>query len=146
MLTISSGDPIVPVAKRLARELSEAVLKDEAPGEDGFDLSAGLFGVHVSDWLRKTARALLPVPEILPCPFCSNESVGAYQHPEGRWYVACKNLRCSAQSGFSDTREEAIESWNLRTLPQSIVTLKESANFTPATATEAFLKQEIDNL
>ena len=42
----------------LATELAEAVRKDEAPGEGGFDLSAGMFGVHVSQWLRDTAKEL----------------------------------------------------------------------------------------
>jgi len=146
MLIISNGDPIVPIVQQLAKELAEAALKDEAPGGTGSDLSAGLFGEHVSNWLRKTARALIPTPEILPCPFCGNEAVGAYQHQEGGWYVACKRVHCAAQTVHSDTREEAIGSWNLRTLPQSIAALKESANFTPVTVTEAFLKQEIDNL
>lgn len=146
MLIISNGDPIVPIVQQLAKELAEAALKDEAPGGTGFDLSAGLFGEHVSNWLRKTARALIPVSELLPCPFCGNESVKAKQHIEGRWYVACNSIHCSAQSGFSDTREEAVESWNLRTLPRSIAALKEAANFTPVTVTEAFLQQEIENL
>ncbi len=39
----------------LATKLAEAVLADEAPEEGGFDLSAGMFGVNVSKWLRETA-------------------------------------------------------------------------------------------
>ena len=42
----------------LATQLAEAVLKDEAPEEGGFDLSAGMFGRHVSDWIRATAKEL----------------------------------------------------------------------------------------
>jgi hypothetical protein len=42
----------------LATELAEAVMKDEAPEEGGFDLSAGLFGSHVSDWIRAVAKEL----------------------------------------------------------------------------------------
>jgi hypothetical protein len=42
----------------LCTELAEAVAKDEAPEEGGFDLSAGLFGSNVSEWLRKTAEAI----------------------------------------------------------------------------------------
>lgn len=42
----------------LATQLVEAVLKDEAPEEGGFDLSAGLFGRNVSDWIRATAKEL----------------------------------------------------------------------------------------
>jgi len=42
----------------LATQLCDAVLQDEAPGEGGFDLSAGLFGNAVSEWLLQTAREL----------------------------------------------------------------------------------------
>lgn len=42
----------------LATGLAEAVAKDEAPEEGGFDLSAGMFGKHVSDWLRGIAKQL----------------------------------------------------------------------------------------
>ena len=42
----------------LATQLAEAVLKDEAPEEGGFDLSAGMFGRHVSDWIRATVKEL----------------------------------------------------------------------------------------
>lgn len=42
----------------LATQLAEAVLKDESPEEGGFDLSAGMFGRHVSDWIRATAKEL----------------------------------------------------------------------------------------
>lgn len=39
----------------LATGLAEAVLKDERPEEGGFDLSAGMFGRHVSDWIKGVA-------------------------------------------------------------------------------------------
>jgi hypothetical protein len=42
----------------LATGLAEAVMKDEAPEEGGFDLSAGMFGRHVSDWIRSVAKEL----------------------------------------------------------------------------------------
>lgn len=42
----------------LATGLAEAVLKDEAPEVGGFDLSAGMYGPNVSDWLRSVARQL----------------------------------------------------------------------------------------
>lgn len=42
----------------LVTQLAEAVAKDEAPGEGGFDLSAGMLGQHVSEWIRETAREL----------------------------------------------------------------------------------------
>jgi len=45
----------------LATTLAQAVAKDEEPqadGMDGFDLSAGMFGKAVSQWLRETAAAI----------------------------------------------------------------------------------------
>jgi len=43
----------------LATQLMDAVRKDEAPEEGGFDLKSGLFGRHVSDWLRMVAKELV---------------------------------------------------------------------------------------
>lgn len=42
----------------LCTELAEAVSKDEAPDVGGFDISAGLFGPNLSEWLRKTAEII----------------------------------------------------------------------------------------
>lgn len=42
----------------LATQLAEAVAKDEPLEEGGFDLSAGMFGRHVSNWILATARQL----------------------------------------------------------------------------------------
>lgn len=42
----------------LATKLAEAVVKDEAPDAGGFDLSAGMYGEHVSNWLRDVATEL----------------------------------------------------------------------------------------
>jgi hypothetical protein len=39
----------------LATGLAEAVAKDDL-SEDGYDLAAGMFGRHVSDWLRSVAE------------------------------------------------------------------------------------------
>lgn len=44
-----------PEVLALARGLSSAVGRDEAPAEGGFDMSAGLYGTHVSLWLRRLA-------------------------------------------------------------------------------------------
>lgn len=46
------------VVRVLAGGLAEAVLKDEAPEEGGFDLSAGMFGTHCSEWLRGVAATI----------------------------------------------------------------------------------------
>lgn len=42
----------------LAMGLAKAVALDEQPEEGGFDLSAGMFGSHVSAWLREIALKL----------------------------------------------------------------------------------------
>ena len=51
--------PAHPEVLALARGLSQAVERDEAPEEGGFDLSAGLYGTHVSLWLRRLATDTL---------------------------------------------------------------------------------------
>lgn len=48
----------------LATQLAEAVAKDDAEAKDeslpdrGHDIGAGLFGVHVSNWIRALAREI----------------------------------------------------------------------------------------
>lgn len=51
----------------LATGLAAAVLKDEQPGQGGFDISAGMYGTSVSEWLRDVAEHIAgerrPSPE-----------------------------------------------------------------------------------
>lgn len=42
----------------LAIELCEAVRKDETPEEGGCDISAGMYGLNASKWLRSVAGTL----------------------------------------------------------------------------------------
>lgn len=42
----------------LATGLADAYRKDEAPEVGGFDISAGLFGPNVSDWVREVAKEI----------------------------------------------------------------------------------------
>jgi hypothetical protein len=42
----------------LATELAEAVAEDEKPENGGFDISAGMYGPHLSEWLRKVAERI----------------------------------------------------------------------------------------
>jgi hypothetical protein len=42
----------------LANELIEAVRKDELPESGGFDISAGLIGENLSEWLRTVAETV----------------------------------------------------------------------------------------
>ena len=51
--------PAHPEVLALARGLSNAGERDEAPEEGGFDMSAGLYGAHVSLWLRRLATDAL---------------------------------------------------------------------------------------
>jgi len=51
--------PAHPEVLPLARGLSSAVERDEAPTEGGFDMSAGMYGAHVSLWLRRRATDTL---------------------------------------------------------------------------------------
>lgn len=53
----------------LATQLAEAVGKDEAE-PDGFDISAGLFGPHVSAWVRSVADELIRRSHGDPKPKC----------------------------------------------------------------------------
>jgi len=50
----------------LCTGLAEAVTKDEAPEVGGFDLSAGMFGPNVSQWLRDTAKAIDAAAPVAP--------------------------------------------------------------------------------
>lgn len=52
----------------LCTGLAEAVRKDEAPEVGGFDLSAGMFGPHVSDWLRSMAAEVPGAVELTAAP------------------------------------------------------------------------------
>lgn len=54
----------------LATTLSEAAVKDEV---EGFDIGAGLFGEHLSEWLRNTAEEISDEKRPAPIPdwFCN---------------------------------------------------------------------------
>lgn len=58
----------------LCTELAEAVNKDEQPEAGGCDVSAGMFGPHLSEWLRKLAEQLTnenrPVAKV-QLPYCA---------------------------------------------------------------------------
>lgn len=49
----------------LATQLAEAYAKDEDPAEGGFDISAGMFGTHVSAWVKDVADQLATSQEAL---------------------------------------------------------------------------------
>ena len=42
----------------MATQIAEAVAKDETPEAGGCDISAGLYGPHLSQWIRETATLL----------------------------------------------------------------------------------------
>lgn len=52
--------------------------------------------------------------EIKPCPFCGGE---AKLQRFGRfYYISCENENCEClvESGYMNTEESAVESWNRR--------------------------------
>lgn len=70
----------------LALGLANAVAEDEKDTTDGFDMSAGVFGLAVSQWLRGVARDLAdararieelekPINMILHCPACLEQHI-----------------------------------------------------------------------
>jgi hypothetical protein len=65
----------------LCTGLVDAVNKDEAPEVGGFDLSAGLLGPNISQWLRDTAKVIdeghpaTPIDMVLHCPKCHAQHV-----------------------------------------------------------------------
>lgn len=77
----------------LATGLAEAVLKDEAPEQGGFDLSAGLFGTHVSAWVRGIADDFVSetTPGTLPV---TDNNITDYWYDHYR-----KNGHCSLCGG-----------------------------------------------
>lgn len=91
----------------LATDLAAAVLRDEQNGE-GFDLSAGMFGVNVSAWLREVAAVMTMVqhpppplsPAIAQMPFMQMDppSVG---EPNGLLCALCGEPQTITPSGAS---------------------------------------------
>lgn len=58
----------------LALGLANAVAEDEKDG--GFDLSVGMFGLAVSQWLRGVATDLQkPIDMVLHCPKCHKQHI-----------------------------------------------------------------------
>lgn len=80
----------------LALGLANAVAEGEKDTPDGFDMSAGMFGLAVSQWLRGVAQDLAdararieelekPIDMILHCPACLEQHIDEPQthQPEG---------------------------------------------------------------
>lgn len=53
--------------------------------------------------------------EIIYCPFCSGFEQRVKHSSRWGWFVSC---RCGAAGPSSHTREEAIELWNTRGVPE----------------------------
>lgn len=86
----------------LAKQLAEAVAKDEAPEEGGFDLSAGLFGRHVSSWLHLTGATIATHATKQPV---------AFQQRVKFWILSCFGVEISNDKVERNHRflEEALE-------------------------------------
>lgn len=48
--------------------------------------------------------------KLKPCPFCGNSDI--YLAGYSVYWCECKN--CKAETGAHNTKESAIESWNMR--------------------------------
>lgn len=53
------------------------------------------------------------------CPFCNEEAHIHYMIGLGRWVVICRD--CKASTRDCSDRNEAIEAWNKRDMPPSVV-------------------------
>lgn len=87
----------------LATGLADAVRKDEAPEEGGFDLSAGMFGAHVSAWIRATADDFIK---------CSDTPVKrSFQARVSDWMLECFGERIALDTTERNHRflEESLE-------------------------------------
>ncbi len=54
--------------------------------------------------------------ELKPCPFCGGESSKIISYKSGRdlcWYIVCSE--CFVTTDNYETKELAIEAWNMRT-------------------------------
>lgn len=52
--------------------------------------------------------------ELKPCPFCGGHAI-VDGCDDTLWIVICKE--CNASIGYNETKQEAIEEWNLRVEP-----------------------------
>ena len=50
-------------------------------------------------------------PTLKPCPFCSNSNAYVADYSE-KFAVECPNCDCSTR--LCDTKEEAVDAWNMR--------------------------------
>jgi len=67
---------------------------------------------------------------LLPCPFCGSDaemlSFGEPEYDEDYccetypWYVACKDLNCSAVIPSYKHRQHVVEAWNRRAAPNAL--------------------------
>ena len=51
------------ILKRLVSQLCDAIFEDEKPEIGGFDISAGLFGPNLSNWIRKLSKEIAELQE-----------------------------------------------------------------------------------
>ena len=92
----------------LATGLADAVSKDEQPNQGGFDLGAGMFGDHMSEWLRDLSREISTI-----------NSANEYAMLLKRFIFANRN---SKDTSIRNVRSEAIA---LLTLNGEIHVLRE---------------------
>lgn len=53
--------------------------------------------------------------ELKPCPFCGGEATRVNNLIPKEWHVVC--LECDASTGFCETEQGAVTTWNRREVP-----------------------------
>lgn len=92
----------------IATQIAEAVLKDESPESGGCDLSAGMFGPHLSKVIRDLAQSIVstaptPIDMVLHCPRCRLQHIDAdapHDHPELDWRNPPHRSHLCADCGY----------------------------------------------
>lgn len=69
------------------------------------------------DKLLKESKEEKKEPELLPCPWCQSNAEINISEYSSRYDIACSNSDCTvcpALQDWFDTKQEAIDAWNLR--------------------------------
>jgi hypothetical protein len=87
------------------KDCTEARIKANTPGI----LLSPYIKAHLLSELPKHFELTLKEQELLPCPFCGGRGDAA---KDAYWSVRCDDCEC--ESGWFESKEEAIEAWNKR--------------------------------
>lgn len=135
---------VYKILSTLAIGLAEAVVKDEHPDSGGFDLSAGMFGPAVSEWLRSVAQQLatagdegkgknMTSPEThihihLPLPLPSREAEVLAALGELRCLVTQLTEKVTMNAADFKAKLEAMTAQAEKTKAETLALLEQIAN------------------